>query len=159
MSDVDDCIPLKEITNLSQLFCSRVRRSADKVAYHYFDTHTQTWRDLTWSDMAGHVAHFQAAFKTENLSPGDRVALMVSNCPTWVMYEQAAIGLGFIVVPLYTNDRAENVSYIIADAQVRILLLETPCSISYVWNLSAILKNPACYHSIPGYLMQHSATP
>jgi long-chain acyl-CoA synthetase len=125
MSDVDDCIPLKEITNLSQLFCSRVRRSADKVAYHYFDTHTQTWRDLTWSDMAGHVAHFQAAFKTENLSPGDRVALMVSNCPTWVMYEQAAIGLGFIVVPLYTNDRAENVSYIIADAQVRILLLET----------------------------------
>ena len=125
MAETEECIPLQEITNLSQLFCSRVHRSADKVAYHYFDKETQAWQDLTWSDMADHAARWQAAFKSENLSPGDRVALMLNNCPEWVMYEQAAIGLGFIVVPLYTNDRAENVSYIINDAQIRILLLES----------------------------------
>lgn len=125
MSEADDCIPLKEITNLSQLFCSRVHRSPDKPAYHYFNKKTQEWQDLSWSDMAEHVAQWQAALKNENLSPGDRVALMVCNCPAWVMFEQAAMGLGLIVVPLYTNDRAENVSYIIDDAQIRILLLET----------------------------------
>lgn len=125
MSVVDDVIPLKEIINLSQLFCHRVRCSPTKVAYHYFDTKSLSWQDLSWSDMAAHVARWQAALKMENLSPGDRVALMVSNCPSWVMYEQAAMGLGFIVVPLYTNDRAENVSYIITDAQIQILLLET----------------------------------
>ena len=125
MSEADDCILLKEITNLSQLFCIRVHRSPDKPAYHYFNKTTQQWQNLSWSDMAKHVAHWQAALKNENLSPGDRVTLMVSNCPAWVMFEQAAMGLGFIVVPLYTNDRAENVSYIIDDAQIRILLLET----------------------------------
>lgn len=121
----DDLIPVNEITNLAQLFCTRVRRTPQSVAYHYFDHATQSWRDLTWSEMADHVARWQAAFKTENLSPGDRVALMLSNSPHWVMYEQAALGLGFVVVPLYTNDRAENVSYIVNDAQIRVLLLET----------------------------------
>lgn len=125
MAETDQCIPLKEISNLSQLFCSRVHRTPDKPAYHYFDKQAQEWRDLTWSGMAEHIARWQAAFKTEYLSPGDRVALMISNCPSWVMYEQAAMGLGYIVVPLYTNDRAENISYIINDAQIRILLLET----------------------------------
>ena len=125
MSTADELIPLKEITNLSQLFCSRVRRSPTKVAYHYCDTKTHAWQDLTWSQMAEHVARWQAALKAENLSPGDRVGLMVSNCPSWVVYEQAALGLGYIVVPFYTNDRAENISYIIADAQIRVILLET----------------------------------
>lgn len=125
MTKAVNCISLQEITNLSQLFFTRVHRTPDRVAYHYFDKLAQAWRDLTWSDMAEHTARWQAAFKSENLSPGDRVALMLSNCPFWVMYEQAAMGLGLIVVPLYTNDRAENVSYIINDTQARILLLET----------------------------------
>lgn len=125
MPSTDDGIPLDEISNLSQLFCSRVHRTPDKTAYHYFNRKSNVWEDLTWSDMAEHVARWQAALKQENLSPGDRVGLMLSNCPAWVMYEQAAIGLGLIVVPLYTNDRAENISYIIDDAQIRILLLET----------------------------------
>jgi len=125
MSSADELIPLSEITNLSQLFCHRVRRSPDRIAYHYFDTNTQAWHDLSWSDMADHVARWQAALQAENLSPGDRVGLMLGNCPTWVMYEQAALGLGLIVVPLYTNDRAENISYIIADAQIRVILMQT----------------------------------
>jgi long-chain acyl-CoA synthetase len=125
MTTTDDRITLKEISNLSQLFCSRVHRTPDKTAYHYFNSETKTWHDLTWSDMAEQVAYWQAALKAEHLSPGDRVALMLSNSPTWVMYEQAAMGLGFVVVPLYPNDRPENISYIINDAEIRILLIET----------------------------------
>ncbi|MBI1425151.1 MAG: AMP-binding protein [Gammaproteobacteria bacterium] len=125
MSGTDDQIPLKEITNLSQLFCHRVRRNPNSPAYQYFDNDEQAWQELTWSDMADHVGRWQAAFKQEILSPGDRVALMASNSPSWVIYDQAALGMGFVVVPLYTNDRADNVSYIINDAQIRVLLLET----------------------------------
>lgn len=145
MSAADELIPLKEITNLSQLFCSRVRHSPTRIAYQYFDTKTQDWRDLTWSEMADHVARWQAALKSENLSPGDRVGLMLGNCPNWVMYEQAALGLGFIVVPLYTNDRAENISYIINDAQIRVILIET----AKQWQtLRSHLKNLSSLHRI-----------
>jgi long-chain acyl-CoA synthetase len=42
------------------------------------------------------------------------------------MFEQAALGLGLVVVPLYVNDRPGNVAYILNDADVRLLLLENP---------------------------------
>ena len=120
-----DKIDINETGNLFQLFCHRVRRTPNKLAYRYFDRNTSQWTELTWSEMADHVAHWQAALKNEDLSPGDRVALMVGNSPNWVMFEQAAIGLGLVVVPLYTNDRSENVCYIIDDAQIKVFLVET----------------------------------
>lgn len=125
MSGAVEHIALDEITNLSQLFYLRIKRTPTRTAYRYFDTTTRTWVAFSWSDMADYVARWQQAIRQENLSPGDRVALMASNGPTWVMFEQAALGLGLVVVPLYTNDRADNVSYILSDADIRILLVET----------------------------------
>jgi long-chain acyl-CoA synthetase len=46
------------------------------------------------------------------------------NCPQWVQFEQAALGLGLVVVPLYTNDRVDNISYVLQDAGVKALLIE-----------------------------------
>ncbi len=120
-----DRINLSEIDNLYHLFCTRVRRSPNKIAYQYCEGESVERSVLTWSEMANHVAVWQAALKAEELNPGDRVALMVNNCPQWVMFEQAALGLGLIVVPMYTNDRAENVAYIIDDAQIKLLFIET----------------------------------
>ena len=119
-----DKIDIKNVNNLYHLFCQRVHRSPEKVAYQYFDDSKQNWQQHTWSEMADHVARWQSALKDENLTPGDRVAIMVNNCPEWVMYEQAALGLGLVVVPLYTNDRADNVSYIIEDANVKLLFIQ-----------------------------------
>ncbi|WP_177419914.1 AMP-binding protein, partial [endosymbiont of Lamellibrachia barhami] len=59
-----------------------------------------------------------------NLKPGERVALMLRNCREWAMFDLAAQGLGLVTVPIYTNDRPENIGYILQDAGVRLLLLE-----------------------------------
>ena len=119
-----DKIDIKEVNNLYHLFCLRVHRSPEKTAYRYFDDHSQSWQQYTWSEMANHVASWQHALKDENLSPGDRVGIMVNNCPEWVMFEQAALGLGLIVIPLYTNDRADNVCYIVGDANIKLLFIQ-----------------------------------
>src|SRR5262245_32404384 len=51
---------------------------------------------------------------------------MMRNSPEWVTCDQAALGLGMVVVPLYTQDRPDNVAYIINDAGCKALLIETP---------------------------------
>jgi len=119
-----DKIDINEVKNLYHLFCTRVHRSPNKVAYQYFDNDKEEWRQLCWSEMADHVARWQAAFKEENLSTGDRVAIMVNNCPEWLIFEQAALGLGLVVVPLYTNDRADNIYYVIDDANIKLLFIQ-----------------------------------
>ena len=121
---VSDVIPLEAAKHLPGLFRERVRRSADATAYRHYSEAEQAWQDLTWQDMANHVALWQTAMQQVGLNPGDRVGIMLRNCPQWVMFEQAALGLGLVVVPLYTNDRAENLGYIIDDANIQLILID-----------------------------------
>jgi long-chain acyl-CoA synthetase len=120
---------------LPGLFRERVARTPDGIAYRYFDAAYGAWRELRWAEAAREVAALRAALAQERLQAGDRVAIMLRNCPAWVCFEQAALSLGLVVVPLYTNDRADNVSYILQDAQVRVLLVENDKMLS---QLSAI---------------------
>jgi long-chain acyl-CoA synthetase len=110
------------VKTLAELFRERVKSSPKDVAYRYFAN--KNWHDLTWQDMSIHVANWQAALAKENLAAGDRVAIMLRNCPEWVMFDQAALGLGLVTVPLYMDDRPDNIAYIINDANVKLLLIE-----------------------------------
>jgi len=121
----DHIITPEQAVTLHGLFLERVKRTPDAVAYRYFDTHREVWLALTWAQMREQVARWQAALLRENLPVGDRVAIMLRNCPQWVMFEQAAMSLGLVVVPLYTVDRPDSLAYIINNAQVKVLLFET----------------------------------
>jgi long-chain acyl-CoA synthetase len=109
---------------LDGLFGERARRTPDAVAYTEYDDEAGVWRDLTWSQMERTIARWQAALKREPLAPGDRVAIMLRNSSTWVVLDQAAMGLGLVVVPLYTQDRPDNVAYIIGNCGAKLLLFE-----------------------------------
>jgi len=108
---------------LAGLFYERVQRTPDNLAYRYYDKSSESWKDLSWSQAGARVARWQAALASENLEPGDRVAIMMANCPEWVMCDQAALANGLVVVPLYTQDRAENVAYILQNAGVKVLVI------------------------------------
>jgi long-chain acyl-CoA synthetase len=136
---------------LSGLFYERVQRSPDGIAYRFFDDTNEEWKGLTWGEMASHVARWQSALAAEDLQPGDRVAVMMNNCPQWVMFEQAALANGLVVVPLYTQDRAENVAYILQNAGVKLLLLglqEHWDSLQPVWDQFGFLDRILCLHHI-----------
>ncbi len=122
--DLTDIIPVEVAGTLDGLFRERVRRSPARIAYRDYDRSTGRWRDLTWSQMDERITHWQAALARENIPPGDRVAVMLRNCPEWVTFEQASLRLGLVVVPLYTADRPENAAYILRHAGARVLLLE-----------------------------------
>ncbi|MBV6447676.1 long-chain fatty acid--CoA ligase [Nitrosomonas sp.] len=123
-AETTSIIPLEAAKTLDGLFRERVQRSPQKTAYRYFDPISEQWADYTWEQMNQWVARWQAVLLKESLAPGDRVAVMMKNCPEWVMFEQAALGLGLVVIPLYTDDRVENAAYVINDADVKLLLLD-----------------------------------
>lgn len=122
--DLTNIIPVEVAGTLDGLFSERVRRSPEGVAYRDYDRSSGKWRDLTWEQMDHGIMRWQTALSRENLVTGDRVAVMLRNCPEWVMFEHAALRMGLVVVPLYTADRPENAAYILSDAGVKVLLLE-----------------------------------
>jgi len=120
---VSDGIDITDNATLDGVFRIRVRRTPKAVAYLQHDPASQAWREFTWQDTAREVARWQAALATLNPRPGERVALMLGNCREWVIFDQAAIGLGLVTVPLYTSDRADNIDWVLNDAGCRILLI------------------------------------
>ena len=123
MHNNQDYITPVTAKNLSDLFYERVKRSSNRVAYRYYD---DEWVDLTWQDISKKVELWHAAFRHEGLVKDDRVAIMMDNCPDWVIFDQAAFSLGLVVVPIYTNDRAENIRYILGNSNAKIFFIEDP---------------------------------
>jgi len=130
MNKCTDTIPHDQAPTLAAAFRERIKHSPNKVAYTQFNDATNQWDETTWEEMGRHVARWQSALQKEGLNAGDRVALIVRNCKEWVIFDQAALGLGLVVVPLYVNDRPENIGYILQHAGVRLLLIEN----SEQWN-------------------------
>ncbi|MCC6208337.1 MAG: long-chain fatty acid--CoA ligase [Gammaproteobacteria bacterium] len=121
-----DLILPGEVNTLSELFYERVRRNPRSPAYRYFDAASSEWRDLSWADIAAEVERWRAALSGEGLASGERIAVMLPNGVEWVCVDQAAMSLGLVVVPLFVNDRPDNVAYILHETGARLLLLDQP---------------------------------
>jgi long-chain acyl-CoA synthetase len=113
-----------QAATLDGAFRGRVRQSPDAVAYVQFDPATRRWQEATWAETAREVARWQVGLGTLGLCPGDRVAVMLGNGPDWVAFDQAALGLGLVTVPLYPGDRPDNVDWVLRDSGSRALLIE-----------------------------------
>ena len=110
---MEHVISVEAAGTLDGLLRERVKRTPHAVAYRDFNTKHGNWRDYTWAQIDHQVARWQAALIRDGLKAGDRVAVMLRNSPEWVIFDQAALGLGLVVVPLYTQDRPDNVAYIL----------------------------------------------
>ena len=113
-----------EVGHLHGLFQARVAATPRAPAYQYHDEDKRAWVTLTWAQAGEAVDRWRAALARENLPVGERVAIMMRNRPEWIFFEQAALSLGLVVVPLYMNDRGENLRYVLEHAGVRLLLIE-----------------------------------
>ena len=110
--------------SLCGLFRARVAATPHQVAYRQFDEARDAWVSFTWAEVAAEVARWQAALAKEGLAPGDRVAVMLKNSVEWVIFDQAALALGLVTVPLYLDDRPESAAYILDHSDSKLLLIE-----------------------------------
>jgi len=141
MSKLTDLIHPEDALHLPGLFNERVNRASKKIAYQYFDNTNQQWLSHSWLQVKNRIALIQHALLNLNLSQGNCVGIMAHNCPEWMMFEQAALGLGLVIVPLYPNDRADNINYIINDAEIKALLVAGNEQCNILTKIQADIKN------------------
>ena len=123
MTRADHVIGPAVVSTIPELFRERVRRSGNKPAYRFFDALVGIWTDCSWNTMANDLARCRAALRAEKLQVGDKVAIMARNSRYWVVFDQAALSLGLVSVPIYTEDRADNVEYLLEHANVKLLII------------------------------------
>jgi long-chain acyl-CoA synthetase len=113
---------LEDLQTLADLFWHRVQDTPEAPAYRQFDG--RGWKDTSWSEAGHETTRWVAALRNENLKPGDRVALCLHNRLEWVLFDQAAMALGLVTVPLYFDDRPDNMAWCLNDSGARLLLIE-----------------------------------
>jgi long-chain acyl-CoA synthetase len=106
-------------TTVSQTF----EQQAAKYGARAFlkDKHQKAWRDHSWTSLNDRVMRLRAGLVRIGIEAGDRVAILAENGPHWVVFDQAVLGLGAIVVPLYTTSGLEETRHVIADSGSRLI--------------------------------------
>ena len=119
---VPGTIGCDEARTIPGLFAQRVASTPERAAYRQFED--GAWQDHSWRAIARRVARWQRGLAGEHLSPGDRVAVALPNGIDWVCFDQAALALGLVTVPLYVSDSPGNLAHILEDSGTRLLLLQ-----------------------------------
>jgi long-chain acyl-CoA synthetase len=110
---------------IAQVFNERVNLTPKKSAYCEYNHQTQQWQTYTWAETRTLAACVQQWLIESGIVMGDRIAIMLPNSVMWVALDLAAAGLGVITVPLYPNDREDNVHYILEKTNCRLLAIAT----------------------------------
>jgi long-chain acyl-CoA synthetase len=79
------------------------------------------------------------------------VAILCDNSPEWVIVDMAALGLGAIVVPLYTTAGAEEMRHVLTDSGARVLALDNVQRLDKVRGLGSLpaLETIVLTHQTP----------
>jgi long-chain acyl-CoA synthetase len=112
------------VATLSQAFEARVHRHGPRVFLK--DKRDKVWTDHSWNEISEAAGKLRAGMLRMGVRPGDRVAILSDNCPEWIVVDQAALGLGAVVVPLYTTSGLEETVHVINDSGAKIIAVNGP---------------------------------
>ena len=83
----------------------------------------KVWESVAAAEMLRRVAALAKALAMLGVKPGDRVALVSPNRPEWHIADFAVQGIGGVNVPLYFNESADRMVYIVNDSGARIVIV------------------------------------
>ncbi len=115
---------IEDDATIADVFALRCRTSPNAPAYREFDSAKQEWRGLTWRQTGDLVMRARAGLGRDRLQPGERIAIMLKNSINWVVFDQAAYAHGMVPVPLFVDDRPDNVAYILLNADVKVIVID-----------------------------------
>jgi long-chain acyl-CoA synthetase len=113
-----------DTSTIADVFALRCRTSPNAPAYRQFDSASKEWFGVDWRETADRVARMREGFRREGLQPGERVAVMLKNSIAWVVADQGAFAHGLVTVPLFVDDRPDNVAFILNDADVKLIVID-----------------------------------
>ncbi|RZL50141.1 MAG: long-chain fatty acid--CoA ligase, partial [Pedobacter sp.] len=96
-----------------------------------------TWDEVSFKDTLSRADAISAFFLEKGISKGDRLGLMIENCPEYVYYDQGIQQIGVINVSIYPTLSEHEVAYIINDSGIKALLIGNPFLFKKVLKIAA----------------------
>ncbi|MDA3896948.1 MAG: AMP-binding protein, partial [Desulfobacteraceae bacterium] len=82
------------------------------------------WEKVTWSQYYENARSVGLGLHSLGIKKGDIVSILSENRLEWLYTDMGALGLGTVVVPIYTTLIAEEIKYIIKNAESKVIFVE-----------------------------------
>jgi long-chain acyl-CoA synthetase len=130
---------VNNFATLAELFSAQAKRLGDRAFLR--DKTGKIWHDHSWNDVADEAGRLRAGLLGLGLEGGDRIAILSDNCPRWVVVDQAALGMGAVVVPLYTTAGVEETRHILADSAASLVAVNGDAALAKVVGMAPQLPD------------------
>jgi long-chain acyl-CoA synthetase len=94
----------------------------DRVALRSKDG--DRWTEWSWRAHADRVARAAGGLRALGVEPGDRVVLMMRNCPEFHVLDLAALLLGATPISIYNSSSTDQVEYLVGHCRARFGIVE-----------------------------------
>ncbi len=109
--------------SLGHMFFDRVKESGNREAYRYPDEN-EVWQSLTWAQTGERVTNIAAGLISLGIKPEERVAIAAGTRIEWILADLAIVAAGAATTTVYPTTMADDVAYILADSDSRIVFAE-----------------------------------
>jgi long-chain acyl-CoA synthetase len=111
--------------NLNDLLAARVTASPDRPLIEVKSPGDGPWIPLTARAFDAEVVALAKGLVARGVQPGDRVGIMSRTRYEWTLLDWATWAAGAVPVPVYETSSAEQVLWILTDADVSLLVVES----------------------------------
>lgn len=100
-----------DLTTIAVAFADTVAAHPESVALRWRDG--EEWKSWTFGEVGDLVARAAAGMAARGVGRGDRVVLMLRNCPEFHVLDIAALMLGATPVSIYNSSAPDQVEYLV----------------------------------------------
>ncbi len=121
---IPQLVELPPTSNLNDVLAQRVAK--DPSATIIERPGAGGWTPVSGAEFDAEVVAVAKGLVARGVQPGDAVGIMSKTRYEWTLLDFAAWAAGAVAVPIYETSSAEQVEWILTDADVSVLVVETP---------------------------------
>ncbi|BEP16931.1 long-chain fatty acid--CoA ligase [Pyrofollis japonicus] len=109
-------------TTFPWLLAERAQNEPERTAFRW--KRYGIWRRFSWREYYQLVRWTALGLYSLGVGRGDKAAFITGNRPSWPIYEVGAHSLGVVSVGVYKDSLADEIAYVLAESDARIVLVE-----------------------------------
>ncbi|GGM34861.1 AMP-binding protein [Promicromonospora citrea] len=106
--------------SIASILAETARRFPERTALYFLG------RPTTYGELWDRTRAYAGALAARGIGPGSRVAMIVPNVPDFPRVYYAALALGAVVVPVHLLFRADEIEFVLRDAEADVVVAAAP---------------------------------
>jgi len=142
-----------EHRTIARLWRDAVAAKRERPVYLVEDEDGGGWREVSWSDADELVRAYANGLLARGVSKGDAFAILAQNSLDWALLDFALAQIGAVGVPVYANNSARDVGYLLAHSEAVGIVCEDAGQLAKVEEVAGELtklEHVLTYHDLAG---------